>query len=520
MKTKSRWPAPRCASSVAVSAVLLALLVGCGGGSGGGEAGEGGGVTPNPSTGHVVDVSPESVDAYWGHTSALQAQVKQADGQLLTGAGVTWSSTNEAVATVSPAGVVQHNTPGDAMIAAKFSDATGTALIRTLGFDVQSLRISDQSNCALSQDKKDIWCWGNSHPLFDNRPELQALSYPSPTKVNKGAIPANTTILQVAPGFRFSCALSDAGVYCWGDPDQSEWELRSMGTGLKAPFHLPQKVLAGELPSNAQIASIKVGAGHRACALTASGQLYCWGDSGALMRPENQQQERYGPPWLVNKGAAGASAISDFALGVNRSCIVANGQVFCTANRPSETFKAVDASEAPANVRFTKIKSEKNNGDFMGVLGSDGWLYQKGSGSGRRYGRGSAEFISDENRLLPLFRGQIPADAKIVDFAVGGVAASSCVIADNGKAYCWGSGHHGSLGDGNLDAHESLTPTEVLQGDVPNGVKLIAIECGTYHCTAMGSNGLPYAWGYAENAATGRTTSSAVPRLVSKVDLR
>ena len=151
MKIRSDWLAPRYASLVVANAVLLALLTGCGGGGSGGEANSGGGVTPSPSTGHVVDVSPESVGAYWGHTTALQAQVKQADGQLVTGAGVTWSSTNEAVATVSPAGVVQHNTPGDATIVAKFSDATGTALIRTLGFDVQSLRISNQSNCGRIQ---------------------------------------------------------------------------------------------------------------------------------------------------------------------------------------------------------------------------------------------------------------------------------------------------------------------------------------------------------------------------------
>lgn len=520
MKTKSHWLAPRCASLVVANTVLLALLAGCGGGGSGGEVGGGGGSTPNPSTAHVVNVSPESVDAYWGHTSALQAQVKQADGQLVAGAVVTWSSTNEAAASVSPSGVVQHNTPGNATITAQFSNATGTALVRTLGFDAQSLRTSDEDNCALSQDKKNIWCWGDGYPLYDNRPELKELSYPSPTKINKGAIPVDANILQVAPGFRFSCASTDAGVYCWGDPDQSESALRSMGTGLKAPFHLPQKVLAGELPSNAQIASVKVGASYRACALTANGQLYCWGNSADLMRPENQQQEQYGPPWLVNKGAAGSSAITDFALGANRSCIVADGHVFCAANRPSDTFKAVDASEVPANVRFTKIKSEKNNGDFMGVLGNDGWLYQMGSGFGRRYGRGSTEFVSDSSRPLPLLRGKIPAGAKIVDFAVGGIAGSNCVIADNGKAYCWGSGYYGSLGDGSLDLHEALTPTEVLQGDVPNGVKLIAIECGTYHCTAIGSNGLPYAWGFAEGAATGRTSNSAVPRLISKVDLR
>ena len=122
---------------------------------------------------------------------------------------------------------------------------------------------------------------------------------------------------------------------------------------------------------------------------------------------------------------------------------------------------------------------------FMMVLGDDGWLYGFGGGFGRRYGNGSSSFVSDTKKLFRLGQGAIPAGVKLVDYAIGGTAGANCALGSNGKAYCWGAGYYGSLGDGQLAEHEALTPIEVQQGEVPVGVTLESIACGTYHCIAL-----------------------------------
>lgn len=506
-------------------APVMALLVACGGGgtdTGAAASSNGGGGSASSSTQYVVSVSPADVQAYWGHTSALRARVRTAAGEDVPGAMVAWASTDEPVASVSNAGLVSHHLAGETTISATYSGFTGTAVARTLGFNVSSLRTFDQDSCALSEDRKDIWCWGKGYPLYDNRPELSALLYPNPIRLAKGAIPAGASMSLVAPGQDFSCAVASAGIYCWGDPDTSPNRIRGMGTGSTQPIQLPQKVASGEMPIGAAIRSIKMGNVFNACALTEGGELYCWGDSNFLMRPENPLADPFSPPWRVHRGSSGTAPIEDFALGLDYSCILTSGKMYCALNQPSQTFELRDMTNVPSNVQLTKIKAGAGNEDFMGMLGSDGWLYVAGRAFGRRMGTGSAEFNSDFRKVFPIARGAIPVSAKIVDFSIGGVAGSNCVVADNGKAYCWGKGYFGSLGDGNLLDHDALVPLEVVQGDVPASVKLVSIECGRYHCTAMGSDQRPYAWGYAEGAATGQiaSASSAVPRLVSRVELR
>jgi len=290
--------------------------------------------------------------------------------------------------------------------------------------------------------------------------------------------------------------------------------------GSAAHVHLPQRLLDVDKASNLSYQAIKV-SHDTACGLASDGNLFCWGRSSRLPQGASTRSGDFSAPSLLTKGAAGTARFQDFAIGVNRTCALADGQLLCASNSQG-SFVAMDRSAVPANIRFSSLKNGAGGEDFMGMLGSDGWLYMSGSATGRRFGDGSAAFVSDQQLIRPLARGAIPANARIVDFAIGGTSSSNCVVADNGRAYCWGANFFGSLGDGSLTERDALLPVEVLQGEVPQGVNLVSIECGTYHCTAMGSDRLPYAWGYAEAAATGQipAQSSASPRLISRVYLR
>jgi hypothetical protein len=86
-------------------------------------------ITPPAPVVTSVTVSPPSASVAPGGTAALEATVKDQNGNVMTGQTVTWSSNNTAVATVSSSGVVTGVAAGSATITATSSGKTGTSSI-------------------------------------------------------------------------------------------------------------------------------------------------------------------------------------------------------------------------------------------------------------------------------------------------------------------------------------------------------------------------------------------------------
>jgi uncharacterized protein YjdB len=76
-----------------------------------------------------VTVSPSSATISTGQSITLQATLRDAANNILTGRTVTWASSNIAVATVSSSGVVQGVTAGSATITATSEGKSGSASI-------------------------------------------------------------------------------------------------------------------------------------------------------------------------------------------------------------------------------------------------------------------------------------------------------------------------------------------------------------------------------------------------------
>jgi len=105
-------------SSVAVIlGVIFGLVLGCG------ES------TPTGPVATQVTVSPDSVDLHPGQTHQLTAVVLDASGAQLTGAAVTFSSSDALVASTTPGGLVTAVAAGRTTIAARSGSATGSAVV-------------------------------------------------------------------------------------------------------------------------------------------------------------------------------------------------------------------------------------------------------------------------------------------------------------------------------------------------------------------------------------------------------
>ena len=100
-------------------------------------------VAPAPVATVTVTLSPTSVVA--GQTSQASAVLKDAQGNVLTGRTITWSSSS-SVATVSSSGLVQAVTAGTATISATSGGVTGSATLTVTQVPVASVTVTVNSS--------------------------------------------------------------------------------------------------------------------------------------------------------------------------------------------------------------------------------------------------------------------------------------------------------------------------------------------------------------------------------------
>src|SRR5207248_5579614 len=97
-------------------------------------------VTAVPVASVTVTPSPASVQA--GQQVQLTATLKDANGNVLTGRVVTWSSNRTSVATVDGNGLVSGVTAGSATITATSEGKSGTSSITVTAVPVASVTVS------------------------------------------------------------------------------------------------------------------------------------------------------------------------------------------------------------------------------------------------------------------------------------------------------------------------------------------------------------------------------------------
>jgi len=81
----------------------------------------------------TVGVVPNPVQLSVGETAVVRAVARDADGTVVTGIPVIWSSNTPTVASISPSGVVTAVSRGTAVLAAQVEGLTATATVTTLG---------------------------------------------------------------------------------------------------------------------------------------------------------------------------------------------------------------------------------------------------------------------------------------------------------------------------------------------------------------------------------------------------
>ena len=238
--------------------------------------------------------------------------------------------------------------------------------------------------------------------------------------------PEPVTFTAVSAGDHYSLALdADGHAWAWGDP-----EAGSLGTGGLEEHLTPARVA---MPSDVTFTAIAGGAGH-SLALDQFGRAWAWGSFG--------------------RGQLGTGSTSD---------------------EPAPVPVLM-----PPNVTFVAISAGYQHSLALDE-GGRAWAW--GSGGGGRLGN---DGVSDATEPVAVV---LPAD--VVFTAIDAGAAHSLALDSVGRAWAWGDGFFGNLGNG--DDTDRLVPVAVT---MPVDVTFTALSAGDAYSLALDADGDAWAWGY------------------------
>lgn len=280
-------------------------------------------------------------------------------------------------------------------------------------------------------------------------------------------------VAQLSTGSSHTCALSRAGrVACFGRNDQGQLARDT----LDAPGRTPEVI--ADLRNVVQIE----GGREWTCALDASGRVACFGFGGDA-DPRGEALAPIAFPAPVEK-----IGVSAFTV-----CGLSDGRLYCTganvcAVLADTTTRAFDQVE----IRLPGRVVDLGGGDvtFCALLESSA-LYCWGCN-----GAGMVDVREPDPVLTPV---AVLDDVERFDLG----AIVSCAIRRGGETWCWGADNHGQLGDGPPPVDRKLPPARVVGLD-----DAVEIQAYDDHACARTAAGRAFCWGEGNAGQLGNGTLS------------
>lgn len=286
-----------------------------------------------------------------------------------------------------------------------------------------------------------------------------------------GPVPPGTFGL-VSGGFEHTCGLLGNGVaYCWGYNGSFQ-----LGSGAVNNRDTLPRAVSGGLT----FTWIDGGEGHT-CAITTTGDAYCWGASndGAL---GNSTVPTTPDPVLVEGGLK----FRAITLGRTHTCgLSTSGAAYCWGNNDfgklGRDTAVIDVSTPIAVAgghTFTAIAA----GDYHTcAIAVGGASYCWGDNFFGALGTGDTALRSAHPNPEAVAGG-------LAFKAIDGGNVHTCGVTTGGDAYCWGAGQFGQLGNGSRTTQR--TPVRVTGGHT-----YTAVSIGTNHSCALAVGGQLWCWG-------------------------
>jgi alpha-tubulin suppressor-like RCC1 family protein len=259
-------------------------------------------------------------------------------------------------------------------------------------------------------------------------------------------------------------------------------------------------------PEPVRFVNVTAGADH-VCALTDQGQAYCWGSNelGQLGTGSTDTVAHTKPARI-----GGDVTFTTLAAGLTHTCgLTRDGALFCWGANDSAQLGDGTIKNSPTPVRVAtdvKFKTIGPGGTHTCAVSVDGVGYCWG---GNWHGQlGLANRDGDAGApccyRLPT---PIRTELRFASLVAGGI--SSCGVAVDGKAYCWGSPQEGRLGTGVADA-ANKSADKTVPTAVAGELVFATVMPRAWHTCGLSSMKAVFCWG-----GNMFQMESAVPKLVA-----
>lgn len=246
------------------------------------------------------------------------------------------------------------------------------------------------------------------------------------------------------------------------------------------------------------VTQVSAGTDH-ACAVTAAGNVFCWGANDVGQLGNGQTAASFTPSRVALPVAATA-----VACGGSHSCALADGGLYCWGENPWGELGNGTNTASPTPVPVTGLSS--------GVLSVAAALNVTCAvltgGDLQCWGADPDGLLGDGNGAVVaagLDPSAIPAQVTRLTSGVAQVSIGSthgCALTTDGGVLCWGQNFFGDLGDGNTDAQSA--PIQVT--GLHSGIGAIAV--GTRHACALTVDaGAVLCWGLGAEGQMGNGAS-------------
>jgi len=319
---------------------------------------------------------------------------------------------------------------------------------------------------------------------------------------------------QSSASFYHSCAIALNGrAYCWGSGNSGK-----LGNGSTASSRIPVAVNTSGVLAGKTIKQISAGENHT-CAIASDNRAYCWGSNKNGQLGNGSTADSRVPVAVNTSGVLVGKTIKEVTTGGFHTCALdTSSKMYCwglnSSGRLGGGLTSI-LSNVPVAVNMSgalagkTIKQMSTGYSSTCAIASDNRAYCWGSGNNGQLGNGST---ADSRVPVAVNMSGALAGKTIKQILAGG--DHGCVVASDDKMYCWGLNNNGELG--NNSSVNSSVPVAVNADGVLAGKTIGQMSAGFSSTCAVDSEYNMYCWGYNDNGQLGNnsTNNSRVPARV------
>ena len=442
-----------------------------------------------------IAVVPDTATMPMGTAVQITPTLRDASNNILTGRTVTYTSSDPTVATVSASGLVTTSTVGLVQITARSGGVSAVTTIQAAPLPKNSLATGDTHTCALTVTGA-AYCWGlnSSGQLGDGT------SANSSTPV-QAAAPPGVVFTQISATAASTCALSSKqDIYCWGQVFGAQFIT----------------VIPTLQTSSLKASSISVGNGL-GCVLDLANAAWCWGTN---------TRGQLGTGDLVSsaipRAVAGGLTFQSISVGLFGPCGLSSSLAYCWGDNSLRTIGNPNTSTP------TLVPTAVTGGTSFITLNA-GAVTSCGTTSG------GIAMCWGTNQFGSLGNGSTTAGTQVAPATVAGTVSfasvspgignnifdTTCGLATDGTAYCWGINTLGEVGTSatlpnSCTSGTTTAPCTGVPTAVQTSAKFSVLAAGSEQNCGITTTHTVLCWGRNSSGqlGDGTTTNQALPVLV------